>query len=169
MLTGQELKTEEHNDLLIKENPLNRAWALSKETDDFPSFTSRVRCVRFEFLDQLKMGSKQPAQLFQGHRKGRTASLWGLTRVPRIQVKDPQQETGGPQRSGDCADVITTLPEFDSTKTGVLENPLEAAGQLSGKIKKVRALIGLLSGYRESASLVERGGTFVGEEPMPAR
>jgi hypothetical protein len=97
----------------------------SKQPNDFPSFTSRVRRARPQLLDKLKTCSKQPVELFPGHGKRRTASLRRLSRIPWIQKKDRQQCTVGPQGSDDATDVIRTVARFDCTKAGVLKHPMK--------------------------------------------
>ena len=129
--------------------------AFSQQPDNFPSFTSWVGGTRFQFFDQLKIRCEEHVEFFPSHRKGGTASLWLLARIPGIQVEYRQQGTPGLQGAEDSTDIILTVPGFDCTKAGVLKNPCKPVCQFQRKMKKVRQLIGLHSSESESAGLVD--------------
>ncbi len=127
-----------------------------QQPDDFTSFTFRIGSARFQFFDELKMSSKEQVELFAGHLKWRTALLRHFAGIPGVQEENCQQSTLGLQGAGNCPDVIHASCGLQRAKAGVLKNPVKAVCQSNGKIKKIRPLIGFISGKRESPSPTER-------------
>src|SRR5580704_10368789 len=102
------------------------------------------------------MSCEQQIKLFVGHGKRRTAPSRHFAGIPGIQEENRQQSTFGLQGASNCPDVIHTSRGLQRAKAGVLKNPVKAVDQSSGKIKKIRPLIGLVSDEGELPSSINR-------------
>src|ERR1700722_13736241 len=102
------------------------------------------------------MSSEEQVELFAGHFKRRTALLRHFAGIPGIQEENCQQSTLGLQGASNSPHIIHASCGLQRAKTGMLKNPVKTVCQSNGKIKKVRPLIGLVSGESESPSPIER-------------